>query len=70
MQQQQAEMMRLKARQDAMHACLVKRGYKEFRLTAAERAKLAKLPAGSDERRKFLYDLATDPEVLKNATTR
>jgi len=70
MQQQQAEMARLKARQDAMHSCLVKRGYTEFRLTAEERAKLATLAEGSEERRKYLYSLATNPEILKNAKTR
>ena len=70
MQQQQAEMARLKARKEAMQACLVKRGYTEFRLTPEERAKLLTLPEGSDERRQFLYGLATNPDVLKHATTR
>lgn len=70
MQQQQAEMARLKARQEAMRSCLVKRGYTEFRLTAEERAKLATLAEGSEERRKYLYNLGTNPDVLKNATTR
>ncbi|HTU64508.1 MAG TPA: hypothetical protein VMF52_01045 [Steroidobacteraceae bacterium] len=69
-QQRQAEMQRLKARNDAIHSCLAGRGYTEFRLTADERAKLATLPEGSEERRKFLYALATNPEVLKNASTR
>jgi hypothetical protein len=70
MQQRTQEMAKLKARNDALHSCLVKRGYTEFRLTAEERAKLAALPEGSEARRKFLYDLGTNPEVLKNASSR
>jgi len=70
MQQRQVEMQRLKARTDALHSCLTDRGYTEFHLTSDERAALAKLPEGSEERRKFLYNLGTNPEVLKNASTR
>lgn len=64
MQQRQAEMARLKARQAAMHACLVKRGYTEFKLTEEQRQHLATLPEGSAERREYLYKLGTDPAVL------
>jgi hypothetical protein len=70
MQQRTQEMAKLKAKNEALHSCLVKRGYTEFRLTADERAKLASLPEGSEARRKFLYDLGTNPEVLKNASSR
>jgi hypothetical protein len=70
MQQRQVEMQRLKARNEALHSCLVSRGYTEFQLTADERAKLAALPEGSEARRKFLYALGTNPEVLKHASAR
>jgi hypothetical protein len=65
MQQRQAEMARLKARQEAMHSCLVKRGYTEFKLTDEQRQHLSSLPEGSPERRAYLYKLGTDPSVLK-----
>jgi hypothetical protein len=67
MQQRQAEMARLKARQDAMHACLVKRGYTEFKLTEEQRQHLATLPEGSTERREYLYKLGTDPAILSSS---
>jgi hypothetical protein len=66
MQQRQAEMQRLKARQAAMHSCLVNRGYTEFKLTEEQRQHLATLPEGSPERRAYLYKLGTDPSVLKS----
>lgn len=66
MQQRQAEMARLKARQEAMHSCLVKRGYTEFKLTEEQRQHLSTLPEGSAERREYLYKLGTDPAVLKS----
>ena len=43
----------------------MERGYTEFALTPEQRAHLATLPQGSDERREYLYKLGTDPEVLK-----
>jgi hypothetical protein len=66
--QQRTQEMRLKqARLDALKSCLVERGYREFELTPEQRAELAKLPAGSDQRREYLYKLGTDPNVLKSA---
>jgi hypothetical protein len=44
--------------------CLRERGYVQFRLTDDQREMLAKLDRGSDERREYLYSLASNPEVL------
>lgn len=66
--QQRTQEMRLKqARVDALKSCLVERGYTEFELTPAQRAELARLPQGSQERLDYLYKLGTDPNVLKSA---
>ena len=64
MQQRTQEMAAQRARSDALKSCLIGRGYTEFQLTPEQRAQLDKLPAGSDERREFLYKLGTDEEVL------
>ena len=65
MQQQSQEMAANRMRNDRLKSCLVSRGYTEFSLNADQRAKLATLPQGSDERREFLYKLGTDPTVLE-----
>ena len=44
--------------------CLKQRGYEKFRLTEGQRKALSKLTKGSDERKQFLYKLASDPDVL------
>lgn len=44
--------------------CLAGRGYSKFRLTDAQRRDLRKLKFGSDERRAYLYGLASNPAVL------
>jgi hypothetical protein len=59
-----------RARNEALKSCLTNRGYTEFQLTAAQRAELAKLPQGSEERRAYLYKLGTNPDVLNNQATR
>ena len=64
-QQQSQEMAANRMRNDRLKSCLVSRGYTEFSLNADQRAKLSTLPQGSDERREFLYQLGTDPEVLE-----
>src|SRR3954451_20842238 len=46
--------------------CLVQRGYSKFRLSDEQRSRLRKLKFGSEERRDYLYRLATDPAVLQN----
>jgi hypothetical protein len=50
--------------QSALDACLVQLGYRQFRLTGAQRAHLDTLAAGSDARQKYLYSLGSDPAVL------
>jgi hypothetical protein len=69
MQQRSQEMAEQRARTDALRSCLAGRGYTEFELTAEQRAALAKLPQGSDERREYLYKLGTDAEVLARQST-
>jgi hypothetical protein len=44
--------------------CLAERGYSRFALTDEQRHALSKLKAGSDERRAYLYRLASNPAVL------
>ena len=46
--------------------CLMQRGYSKFRLTDDQRRRLSKLKAGSDERRAYLYSLASNPAVLQS----
>jgi hypothetical protein len=57
-------MAQQRVRNDTLKSCLASRGYTEFQLSAAQRARLAKLPPGSEARRDYLYALGTDPEVL------
>lgn len=45
--------------------CLSKRGYSKFRLTDDQRHRLRKLKFGSDERRAYLYSLASNASVLQ-----
>lgn len=45
--------------------CLRERGYVRFRLTDDQREALSRLDRGSDERREFLYRLASNPAVLE-----
>jgi hypothetical protein len=65
-QQQAMEVAAQKQRTERLKSCLVDRGYTEFSLTPEQRAHLATLPQGSDERREYLYKLGTDPDVLKS----
>jgi ssDNA-binding replication factor A large subunit len=65
-QQQAREIAVQRARTQALKNCLVERGYTEFNLTAEQKAKLATLPQGSDERRIYLHTLGTDAAVLKS----
>lgn len=45
--------------------CLVQRGYSKFRLTDEQRRGLRKLKLGSEERRAYLYRLATNAAILE-----
>jgi len=46
--------------------CLASRGYLRFVLTEEQRKILRKLKAGSDQRRAYLYSLASNPAVLQS----
>ena len=46
--------------------CLVHKGYSKFVLTDDQRHALRRLKAGSDERRAYLYSLASNPAVLQS----
>ena len=50
---------------DRTGQCLANRGYSKFLLTEEQRHKLRKLKFGSDERRTYLYNLASNPGVLQ-----
>ena len=50
----------------ATDQCLTKRGYSKFRLTDDQRHRLRKLKFGSDERRAYLYSLASNATVLQS----
>jgi hypothetical protein len=69
-QQRSQEMSAQRARLDALKSCLVNRGYTEFQLSPEQRRKLAKLPEGSEERREYLHQLGTDPEILTRQAIR
>ena len=45
-------------------ACLTQRGYLKFRLTQEQRRRLDKLKLGSDQRREYLYSLASNASIL------
>jgi hypothetical protein len=47
-----------------VETCLRERGYIQFRLTDEQREMLSHLDRGSEERREFLYHLASNPDVL------
>ena len=49
---------------DQVGLCLKERGYRRFTLTDEQARRLGKLRRGSDERRTYLHELATDPKVL------
>lgn len=48
----------------ALDQCLIEKGYRQFRLSDAQRRKLTKLPTGSLERHAYLHSLASNPEIL------
>ena len=45
--------------------CLISRGYTKFALTDQQRHALRRLKPGSDQRRQYLYSLASSPAVLQ-----
>jgi hypothetical protein len=46
--------------------CLAQRGYSKFVLTDEQRHALRKLKAGSEQRREYLYRLASNPVILQS----
>lgn len=52
------------ARQEVINACLTERGYRQFRLTAEQQARLAELDHGSVARRRYLHSLGSNAAVL------
>jgi hypothetical protein len=55
-----------KTLESSAEQCLMRRGYSKFDLTDEQRKALRKLKAGSNQRRAYLYSLASDPAVLQN----
>jgi hypothetical protein len=64
MQQRAQEMNAKRAQKLGMERCLASRGYRQFKLTPEQSAKLASLPEGSAERREYLHKLGSDPAVV------
>ncbi len=56
-------------RQDIVDQCLLNRGYTPVLLTDEQRDQLRALEHASPERRRYLYSLATDPNVIANQAT-
>lgn len=69
-QQRTQELAVQRAKADTLKSCLSGKGYVEFRLTPEQQKKLATLAEGSDARREYLYQLGTDPAVLKSSNVR
>jgi hypothetical protein len=53
-----------------LEQCLTQLGYVKFKLTGEQRRRLRSLREGSDERRAYLYSLASDPNVLARQAVR
>jgi hypothetical protein len=51
--------------QSTIEKCLVSKGYSKFVLTDDQRKHLGKLKAGSEQRKAYLYSLASNPDVLE-----
>ena len=49
---------------NAVERCLSARGYTQFRLTREQHKHLERLRTGVPERHRYLYALASDPEIL------
>ena len=64
MQQRAQEMSAKRAQKLGVERCLASRGYKQFKLTPEQSAKLATLPEGSAERREYLHKIGSDPAVI------
>ena len=51
--------------QQTMDVCLLRHGYRQFRLTSEQRERLKKLPLRSPRRHLYLHRLGSDPNVLQ-----
>lgn len=69
-QQQQAEIVASHAKANAMKSCYVERGYKEFKLTPEQRAKLSTMQVGSNEYLQYLSTIGADPAVVNAQATK
>ena len=49
--------------QTILDACLVERGYRQFRLTDAQKDRLRRLDQGSAERARYLYGLGSNYQM-------
>ena len=63
-QQRAQEMAAQRARSEALKSCLVGRGYREFALTAEQRAHLATLTRGTHEYLEYLHSIGSSPETV------
>ena len=63
-QQQAAEIAASRAKANAMKSCYVQRGYKEFTLTAEQRAKLGSMQTGSNEYLQYLAEIGADASIV------
>lgn len=63
-QQRTQEMLVKRAKADYLKGCLTERGYREFSLSAEQRAHLATLKAGSNEYHQYLYKIGSDPAIV------
>ena len=69
-QQQAAEIAATRAKSVALNSCYAERGYKEFKLTAEQRAKLGSLQPGSNEYLQYLSQIGADPAVVNAQATK
>jgi hypothetical protein len=63
-QQRALEMQAKKLQAETYKSCLTERGYKEFRLTAEQQAKLNTFKVGSNEYHEYLYSLGANADVV------
>jgi hypothetical protein len=60
-QQQAQEIAAKRARVDALKSCYAERGYKEFKLTPEQSARLATMQQGSNEYLQYLAEIGANP---------
>lgn len=65
-QQQAQEIAAKRARVDALKSCYAERGYKEFKLTPEQSARLATMQQGSNEYLQYLAEIGANPNPPSN----